>query len=370
MNTITRHCLLAMSCLLAISCKEQEAVTVGGIDIEVENLSVEKKITDLLCDFDLLALDTDGDGAFRSIDKLVHSDSSYYIMDKTGRRQVLVFSEDGRYKGAIGQYGKGRGEYTHIEDFTIDEASDRVVILGYPSTAYVYGKNGEFITQKRLDENTLLWSIASHDNGYACSTNHTTYTEGEHAFLLYFYDKDFNFVAKRVPVLPVQMQIPPLVSKPFTDLGRGRLTYFDGYTGSLYLIETSGGISVIRYSYKIDNLMPPELYAKPADFASQQLNYNFFMKSLCVGDSLLAFYVDNKKIRGIATGIGSDEAKSFGYGSWLPSLLDYDGENMYSKISRRQVEENKKLFSNTPVDSSLKQSNDFILKFRLRGARP
>lgn len=358
-----------MYSLLAVGCKQGEAVAVDGVEIEVEELPVEKKITDLFCDFELLSLDTDGDGAFRSIDKLVHRDSCYYILDKTGRRQVLIFDEKGKYKGAIGRQGKGHGEYTHIEDFTIDDTGGRVIILGYPSTAYVYSKDGEFVMQKRLGENTLLWSMTNYDNGYVCSTNHATYTEGEHAFLLYFYDKDFNFVAKRVPVLPVQVQIPPFASKLFTDLGRGQLAYFDGYTGSVYKIDTSRGIQISRYSYKIDNPMPVELYSKPNDFVSEQLKYNFFMKALGVGDSLLAFYVNDGKISGIVTGIGSDRAESFSYGSWLPGLLDYDGGTIYSKISRRQVEENRALLGKMPADSLGKQSNDFILKFRLRNAR-
>ena len=110
--------LIMFLCMLFLSCKE--AMFFEGSGVAVNKISSVTKIDDLFCDFELLPLSVGDSGAFRNADKLVFHKNNYYIMDKSGRRQVLVFDENGNCQRAIGQPGKGRGEYTHIEDFAID----------------------------------------------------------------------------------------------------------------------------------------------------------------------------------------------------------------------------------------------------------
>ena len=163
------------------SCKEAVSVPMDK-EIKVVQTSEVYQIDDLFCDFKLLPLNTGTEGLFRNVNKLVYHDGHYYILDKSGKKQVLVFDRNGNYERSIGRVGRGQGEYTNIEDFTIDEDGGRLVILAYPSLVYVYDMEGRFLEQKKIEEHSMLWNIASHKHGFVCATNHQTYTEGEHAF--------------------------------------------------------------------------------------------------------------------------------------------------------------------------------------------
>ena len=348
------------------SCKESEVV-VDGKKIAVETDSHKYKLNDLFVDFGFTPLKAGDDGFLRNIDKLVLFEDNYYIMDKIGQRKVLVFDDKGNFKRAIGNVGKGKGEYINIEDFTIDKANNRIVILAYPSTVFVYDLQGGFVTSKRLDNNSLLWDIISYKDGFICSSNHSTYTEGEHAFLFYFFNKDFEFVEKRIPVLPKQMQIPPFVSNTFFTDDKGRMLYFDVYTSSVYVIETGKTIEISKNNYILKNQMPYSLFANPNDFASKQLQYDFFIKAGWVDNKLLAFFVGNKKIYGIETDVDADKVNAFEYTGWLPDLMYCKEGFIYSKINARQIEMNKEYFKNIPIDSLLGQAHDIIFKFRYKG---
>lgn len=356
--------------LMLVSCKKtaSDAVAVD-VETQVEAGAEECKIEDLFFGFELIPLNTGQEGMFGSIDKLTFYNGRYYIMDKTGKRQVLVFDREGNYERSIGQAGKGHGEYTNIEDFTIDKENNRIVILAYPSSVYVYDMDGRFLEQKRIEEHSMLWDIASCKDGFVCSTNHQTYTEGEHAFLLYFFDKDFKFLAKRIPVLPKQVQLPPFISRPLMETGEGKLAYFDTYTASLYSIDTSDSIAVRRHAYMPDNLMPAECFADPNEFASKQMTYAFFLSAMCPDNRLLAFYASGGEIRGFITDRenSADKVKSFKFNGWVPPLMDYADGMFYSVISARQAEVCKDLFEEMP-DSLAEQANEMILRFRLASA--
>lgn len=348
------------------SCKEAVSVPMDN-ETQVVQTSEVYKIEDLFCDFELLPLNTGTEGLFRNVNKLVFHDGHYYILDKSGKRQVLVFDRNGNYERSIGRVGRGQGEYTNIEDFTIDEDGGRVVILAYPSLVYVYDMEGRFLEQKKIEEHSMLWNIASHEHGFVCATNHQTYTEGEHAFLLYFFDKNFNFVSKRVSVLPEQMQMPPFVASPLMKKEGGGLVYFDTYTANRYDIDVSDSISIKSHKYLLDNFMPYEFFANAQEFVSKQTMYNYFLWAICIRDRLLAFYVDGQDIWGFVSELEKDapETEAFKFDGWLPDLMCYADGTIYSVINARRLEENKSLFKEIP-DSLYEQGNDIIFTFKCK----
>lgn len=357
-------CMLTI-CFFMLSCakKVDEA---EGKGISVKKTSKECKLNDLYSDFEILTLKTGDEGVFRDINKLMIHDGCYYILDKTGKRRVLVFDADGKYKHSIGNAGKGKGEYVNIEDFTIDKENRRVVILAYPSTVYVYNLDGSFVQSKKIEKNTMLWNIASYANGFICSTNHMTYTEGKHAFLFYFFDKDFGFTDKQIPVLPVQMQIPPLVSNVFNETDDGEYIYFDVYDSSVYTINTDGRISVSKKKLVLDNYMPYEKFANTSEFMSEQSKYDYFFRAVYADGQLHSYFASKNRLYGVLTDLKSNSIEAFRYVDWMPDLLYQKDGVIYSSVSVRQVMENRELFGQNQIDSIRNQSNDLILKFRCK----
>lgn len=358
-----RNVCILIVCLLMLACTKNVDKTQGSTTF-VKKTTKELNMKDLYSDFELLPLKTEGDGVFRDINKLVVYEDNYYILDKTGKRQVLVFDANGEYKYSIGNAGKGKGEYTNIEDFTIDKENNRIVILAYPSTAYVYNLDGSFLLSKKIEKNTMLWNIISYADGFICSTNHMTYTEGKHAFLFYFFDKDFKFKEKQISVLPKQMQIPPMVSNVFYEIKDGKIIYFDVYEPSIYTINTNGHISVSKSKYILDNYMPYEKFANIQEFMSEQSKYDYFFKAIYVNDSLHGFFSSNNKLYGFTTDLNSNSIDAFRYIGWIPNLLYQKDGTIYSSVSVHQVLTNRELFDSNLVDSIRKQSNDLIFKFR------
>lgn len=350
-------------CVLLISCKKTNSTDIEN-EIKINQTTNEYKINDIFYDFELLPLNTTKDGVFKNIDKIVFHKGFYYIMDKTGKRQILVFDENGEYKKSIGQFGKGRGEYINIEDFTIDEENNRIVILTYPSTVYIYNMDGDFIFSKKIEDNSLLWNIINYPKGFVCSTNHQTYTEGEHAYLLYFFDKDFNYQAKHISVLPQQMVIPTLTSNPLMKKENGSLVYFDIYTNCIHNIGISDSIRIQTDKFILDYPMPYQLFANTEEFASKQMGYDFFLKTICIDNNLLAFYITNKEIKGFILEDRDNTVNAFKYVDWLPDLKYYKDGIIYSTINMKNIEQYKELFKSEIPDSSYNQANEFVFKFK------
>lgn len=320
------------------------------------------KLKDVFADFEILSLDTNGGGAFQNINKLVFHDDRYYIMDKTGKRQILVFDSLGVYQCSIGNPGKGKGEYINIEDFTIDEQNNRIVILAYPSTVYTYSLNGKFLFSKKIDENTMLWDIINTEEGFICSTNHMTYTEGEHAYLLYFFDKDFKMQSKQINVLPVQVALPPFVSNSLLKTSANSYFYFDSYTARAYKINNSTLGEV--YELQLDNPIPVNLFADINGFMDKQMDYDFFMNAINIENQLLAFYKEGKQIRGFKSKFDNSLVETFRYDDWVPQLMYQNNGIIYSTINNKFIETNKHIFDTLQLMKVTDDYQDKILKFR------
>ena len=114
--------------------------------------------------------------------------------------------------------------------------------------------------------------------------------------------------------------------------------------------------------------MPSDIYANPNEFVSRQLDFDFFLKGISIEDSLLAFFVEDKKIRGFSAVSGTKAVKAFRYESWLLDLMDYKDGIIYSVINGRNIEANKRLFKGYDLDSLRGLSNNIVLKFRYKGA--
>ena len=335
-----------------------------------ESLSIKSSektvgIKELFYDFKLLYLKTDEESAFQNINKIVYH-NIYYILVKSGRRQVLVFDKDGNYLHSIGRTGKGKGEYTNIEDFTIDEKNNKIIILAFPSTAFVYDMQGEFLLSKKLDNNTLLWNIISNDNGYICTTNHMTYTEGEHAYLMYFFDKDFNLLAKRQNVLPKQMPIPSTVTKPIMKLCDNNYVYMDIFSSNVYNIDLTDSISITTKHIGLNNPVPLEVFEDVNTFMSNQTLYDYIISAITVNNKLLVFYKDENDVRVFITDMHKDETISYEYRNWFPELMYGKDSVIYSKINPRMVAINHEIFDSLSLEQAKNYANEIILTFKCK----
>lgn len=77
--------------------------------------------------------------------RLVQRDSSFYLIDIQGNKNVYRFARDGRFLNKIGTEGKGPEEYANIYDIIVEEEGDNVYIESWPYTTHTnYSKAGAF----------------------------------------------------------------------------------------------------------------------------------------------------------------------------------------------------------------------------------
>lgn len=352
-------------CLICVSCTATQMVEIDTKTVSLSKGDTEQHFSNIFYDYHLTFLKT-GDAVFRNIDKLKIWNGNFYIMDKTGKKCVLVFDGKGNFLRLIGISGKGHGEYASIEDFTIDEETGNVIILSYPSTILVYDTNGKYLFTKKIEEHSLLWNIESYSNGFVCSTNHCTYTEGEHAYLLYFFDKDFKLKAKRIPVLPIQMQMPPIVSCPLYVDNKDRITYFDNYTSSIYLASDNDSISIQSIKYDIENYMPNDVFSKSMSFISQQMDYDYVLDVVRYDKGVVVFHSNKGKLYCFKSSFDEDEAVENKYIDWMPKMLCVNNGVVYSTISPKSFSQYKDLFPNSIAEKVRAQDNDMILSFKIK----
>lgn len=98
---------------------------------------------------ELIPLETSPDAFIAGISKMIVHQNNYYTLDKT-QCLIFVFDKTGKFLFKIGKKGQGSGEYSFIEDFTINPFSGNLEILEPYGRIHIYDLSGNFIETKRI----------------------------------------------------------------------------------------------------------------------------------------------------------------------------------------------------------------------------
>lgn len=74
-------------------------------------------------------LETSKDASIGKIDKLQVYKDYLIVLDYFFAKKVFVFDKDGHFISTIGQKGGGPGDYSSVDDFTIDETTGNILLL-------------------------------------------------------------------------------------------------------------------------------------------------------------------------------------------------------------------------------------------------
>ncbi len=349
-----------------VSCteKKQDAINNSTIFL-LQEPRLDFTLNTLFDGFEYIALETKKESLFGTINKLIVHDDKYFILDKVKRKKVLIFAEDGTFIRTIGSVGKGPGEYSNMEDFTIDEATQNIVILGYPSIVYVYDFLGKFLFQKKLTSSALLWNISNCENGYIFSSNHQSVLTGEEAFLLFTFDRDFNLLKKEKKLLPVHVALPTLITNPFFNNEQGS-SYFDFFTSTLYANIGRPDSLTLKLDFEGKEI-PVELYANPQELFSNMKNYVFFLHAQFINNHFVSMFIRDGIQKNIFIyDIKTHQKTVYKCESWFPNLSYYKDNYFYSSMESLSIinghdyfnAENKTKY---PIEAN---SNSVILKIK------
>ncbi len=77
----------------------------------------------------IINLETNNQSIIGKVDKVIYSNSHFYILDKRSAKSVFIFDEDGKYINKIQGGGKGPEEILSPSDITFDEESKELLVL-------------------------------------------------------------------------------------------------------------------------------------------------------------------------------------------------------------------------------------------------
>ncbi len=105
-----------------------------------------------------IPLETHSSALLTNIDKILHSDNKFFILDQINRNGVFIFSDKGNFIRKIGHKGRGPKEFVQLSNFDV---YDNKVYIYDNSTMQikVFNFQGEFIEGFKIDNNQYDFSI-------------------------------------------------------------------------------------------------------------------------------------------------------------------------------------------------------------------
>ena len=93
----------------------------------------------------IIPLETRKDCMIGRISSLQVFDGYVYVLDSHVARSMFVFDIDGRFVKKIGSVGRGPGEYTKINDFTLDTKNQFIYLLDFGQRIHKYSFDGTYL---------------------------------------------------------------------------------------------------------------------------------------------------------------------------------------------------------------------------------
>lgn len=309
----------------------------------------------------VIALETTDESLLGTVDKVMEFGDELYVLDKM-RKGVLVFNNEGKFLRRIGRMGQGPGEYPNLSDFTIDGKNGQLYLLTNPSTIYAYAASGEFLWKKKIS-NSMLWNIASEEQGFVCSSNHLTYTSGEDAFLFYRFDESFQETSKEVNVYEKQFYTPLFVSSPFLNRIDG-LYYVDNYFNVIYSFQEQGVVPFCRLGFK--SPAPSEHFVDTNLFMAHHRENDYVMEAFFLDDFLWVSYIHVGEHYTALVDMEKNQVISNGRTKGMLPKVYSDGKTALSPLSAEEY-----LMFWRSLDGFLKkpvaaEDNHLILKWRIK----
>jgi hypothetical protein len=160
--------------------------------------------------------------------------------------------------------------------------------------------------------------------------------------------------------------MPPFTSNPIQNI-ENEVVYFDNFTSNIYFDITNPAMSSVVH-FILAAEVPPNIYADPQVFFTNQNNYSFFIDFLFIDSAVLWSSFINKGKQCIFAKKFTTGEQVLSYINWLPKFLFYHEDYFYSRYSPTWILEGNDLFSASlstkyPIEFD---SNPVIIKFKMK----
>lgn len=197
-------------------------------------------LSTLVESYRLLPLETNDASLLGGINKIVYQDSLIYLLDKRYTSKVFVFTaNDGKFVRKFGKIGNGPGEYTNIDDFSIDNENRHIYILADRNRLITYTLDGDYVMAKQLPLMATHVEYMNNRLFFVCDltdTDNLLITDMNFNLLSSHFPNDVYKSNYRILLHPLQKKENELLFHRFLD-------------NRIYRIDYNGELSV---AYQID----------------------------------------------------------------------------------------------------------------------
>jgi hypothetical protein len=281
-------CLIMMLMVLLTHCINQDSkhgreVPKLFLEKDINNSGEVHLISEIADTAYYFKPSSDENNFIDEIIKVEKSDCLYIIQDKT--HNLFVYNHSGKFKGFIGNAGRGPDEYLEITDFALNPSIDEIAVLdGSGREIFFYNSNGKLINKIKAEhhESQIRYldscTIITYTNRVVeYMNNHLLFnvikTNGELIKRLHNVEKEE--IPINSPVLTFN------VIKNYYDT----IHYFDNVNNKLYHLKSDTLLPILYLDFGEFNMpkkyLLPEKYPSQEDFKSMNnyLSINWFLET-------------------------------------------------------------------------------------------
>lgn len=144
-------CLFLILILIGFNSCNKNSNEIDAKRLHIDKIEKYILLSDIASDVEFIFLDNTKESFFDFIDNFILWDGNFYFTD-FNKKQLFIFSSNGKFINKINKLGKGPSEYAIIHDFTIDVDNKQIVIYDIASSNFLrYTLEGDFIEKIPTD---------------------------------------------------------------------------------------------------------------------------------------------------------------------------------------------------------------------------
>lgn len=169
------YAILAMMAFCVSSCKKvNRAADVS--DVTVFNIDdIQKKDSALEAEtYELLPLENNDSCMLQDVFKVVVRETCIFVLDRNPYPRICVFGHDGEFKNLVGERGHGKNEYVDIDNFSVSEHGDTVMLLCHDKLK-LFRNDGKYLTTIDVGGEYTWDDVLCAESGPVFCTYHHAY---------------------------------------------------------------------------------------------------------------------------------------------------------------------------------------------------
>lgn len=289
-NYLMILCVLFFSSCYGVGQDKKES-EVWEMSKSAPSLNLKEKVKSV----SFVALDdSNPDALFKGMNKVLHVDGRFYILDYMGTSTVFVFDEKGTFLFKVGNIGQGPGEYYKVTDFDVN--NDCIYLLDSGKRMILaYDLNGKYLKKySYLGKLEGVNDIIVTDEGNFLLGFDVEMNPKEQVILT-----DTNFeIKERILEFTEETTRNHLKIGSFRRCGK-EIVYHYPVSDVFYMFDSKGNISNV-YNLLISEKLPMDVrkdYKNISKGRKSGSKYSYFNETPFICNGFLvstAFYKSNK----------------------------------------------------------------------------